>query len=540
MVTRRPTHANHAKPTVAKKRLANRRAASSGGTLYAGGKSSSRGGHVSNVAGFGGAHSNGTSRSGGAPNVGNVAGFGSGGSVGSSGSHRRSSASNAARGSSNGSPTARSTGGGDGMRIPTPNGGEILLTRRHFLYGALGAGALAAIGGGASVIIEQTKHDPDDDIVVLEVPESAVMASGSEAFEATYTLAEDPATLMSLAGSFELPYGTLVWASDDSIAACLVPTDQGTPLTQVALLSLGSGAYPIVLEQAVGSDLGFEIYDVRATSSTLVWTEADILDGVWRVYTARHDGGSIGTPALVEEGDENWEMPTIAAVGTHAFWQVLPKLDGEKKAEPSLLKRATAGASDVETVWTSNGRMASAPYATEDAVIITPRAATTSIHYQLTCLDASSGEVRDTMVLPTSMKPLEAGYGDKGFMFSFDAGYSYGDGIASLGTYTPASPVTDGDYSSAPWFRFSRNPTAAPAWCGPFFMVKATKQVVGINFDTNEYFQLDVKDGSDKYGDYLASTGTRNAVVTFANVDDKPLGGEAKKYCLVRVWTPTA
>ncbi|WP_270295258.1 hypothetical protein [Eggerthella sinensis] len=71
-------------------------------------------------------------------------------------------------------------------------------------------------------------------------------------------------------------------------------------------------------------------------------------------------------------------------------------------------------------------------------------------------------------------------------------------------------------------------------------MVKATKQVVGINFDTNEYFQLDVKDGSDKYGDYLASTGTRNAVLTFANVDDKPLGGEAKKYCLVRVWTPTA
>ena len=116
---------------------------------------------------------------------------------------------------------------------------------------------------------------------------------------------------MSLAGSFELPYGTLVWASDDSIAACLVPTDQGTPLTQVALLSLGSGAYPIVLEQAVGSDLGFEIYDVRATSSTLVWTEADILDGVWRVYTARHDGGSIGTPASWKRATRTGRCPPL-------------------------------------------------------------------------------------------------------------------------------------------------------------------------------------------------------------------------------------
>ena len=58
---------------------------------------------------------------------------------------------------------------------------------------------------------------------------------------------------------------------------------------------------------------------------------------------------------------------------------------------------------------------------------------------------------------PTSMRPLEAGCSNTGFMFSFDAGYQYGDGIASIGTYTPASAVTDnGDYSNAPWFRFNR------------------------------------------------------------------------------------
>lgn len=536
MVTRRSTHANHAKPTVAKKRLANRRATSNGGALYAGGKTSSRGGHVSNVAGFGGAQGGSGGRSGSAPNVGNVAGYGSNSAIGSGGAHRRASASSTPRGSSSSRPTSRNADGG--LRIPTPNGGEILLTRRHFLYGALGAGALAAVGGGASVIIEQTKNDPDDDLVVLEVPEEAVLSSASDEFSATFTLADDPATLMSLTGSFELPYGSLVWSSDDSVAACLIPTETGKPLTQIALLALGSGVYTTVLEQAVGLDEGFEIYDVRATSSGLIWTEADILDGVWRVYTARSDGSSIGTPTLVEEGDGDWEMPTIAAVNNHAFWQLLPQLSGEKKTEPSLFKRATMGASDTETVWTSNGRMATAPYAANDMVVITPRTDTSSIHYQLTCLDASSGEVHDTMVLPTSMKPLEAGYGETGFVFSFDAGYQYGGGIASLGTYAPASAVSDGNYSAAPWFRFSRNPTAAPAWCGQYFMVKAKTQVVGINFDTNEYFQLDVKSGSDDYGDYLATTGSRDSVVTFANVDDKPLDGEAKQYCLVRVWSP--
>lgn len=539
MATRRPTHANHAKPTVAKKRLANRRAASDGGTLYAGGKTSSLGGHVGNVAGYGGSYGSTGSRKGGAHNVGNVAGYGSNSHMGSVGTRTRSStASSTPRNARSSTPTSRNSDGG--VRVPTPSGGELLLTRRHFLYGALGVGTLAAVGGGASVIIEQTKSDPNDDLTVLEVPESSVLSSTSDEFANTFSLAEDHAALVNQVGNFELPYGSLVWVSDDSLAACLIPGEEAKPLTRVALLSLNSGQYTTVLEQAVGMSEGFEIYDVRATSSGLIWAEADILDGVWRVYTAQHNGATVGTPILVEEGDGQWEMPTLAAVGSRAFWQLMPKLTGTMKSEPSLFKRATMGASDTETVWTSIGRMATAPYATEDSVVITPRTDTTSIHYQLTCIDANSGETRDTMVLPSSMKPLEAGYGNTGFMFSFDAGYQYGDGIASLGTYAPASKVTDGNYSAAPWFRFSRNPTAAPAWCGSFFMVKSKTQVVGINFDANTYFQLDLKSGADDYGEYLASTGSRNAVVTYTNIDDKPLDGEAKKYCLVRVWMPVS
>ena len=135
---------------------------------------------------------------------------------------------------------------------------------------------MAAVGGGASVVIEQTKNDPDDNLVVLKVPEDAVLSSASDEFTNTFVQAEDPTTLMNQVGNYELPYGSLVWANDDDLAACLLPTDTGKPLTQVALLSLSSGNSTVVLEQAVGSDEGFEIYDVRATSSGLIWAEADL------------------------------------------------------------------------------------------------------------------------------------------------------------------------------------------------------------------------------------------------------------------------
>ena len=305
------------------------------------------------------------------------------------------------------------------------------------------------MGGGASVVIEQTKNDPDDNLVVLKVPEDAVLSSASDEFTNTFVQAEDPTTLMNQVGNYELPYGSLVWANDDDLAACLLPTDTGKPLTQVALLSLSSGTPPWCWSRPSDRRRLRNLRRARHILGSHLG-RGGILDGVWRIYTARTDGAALGNPALVEEGDGDWEMPTIAAVGNRAFWQVLPKASGPKKTEPSLFKRATMGANDIETLWTSIGRMATAPYATGDSVVITPRTDTSSIHYQLVRVDANTGEALDTMALPTSMKPLEAGYGNTGFMFSFDAGYQYGGGIASIGTYTPASAVTNGDYSNAP------------------------------------------------------------------------------------------
>ena len=427
-----------------------------------------------------------------------------------------------------------------GYEVKLPGGNQVLLTRRHFLYGAAGLAALAVAGTG-SYVYDQVSEKNSGSVSTLSVPEDAVFTTDD------CELLEDSSSAIQLVTQKELTYGTLVWANDDTWAACLIPCEEAKPLAQIGMLSLTSGSLNVLVKNAVGESEGFEIYDVRACANGLVWTEADIMDGIWRVYSATTDGGSIGAPALVEEGDGNWEMPTLAATGNHAWWQVLPRTDGAYSMENSKLKRAPFGSTEVEEVYASEGRMCTPIYATAEGVVITPRAKTSGTYYQLTYLN-SKAEVVDSLILPSSMRPIEAGYGATGFNFAYDAIYSYGGGIANLGTYTPATAVSavgadetgavgSEAYSAPTWFRFPRTPTAGPAWCGRWFMVKSTTAVAGIDFENRQYFTLEVKSGSDSYGDYLATTGTQSRIVTFANIDHVSLEGETQKCCLVRVWS---
>ena len=443
-------------------------------------------------------------------------------------------------------PTVRVTEGRSeqGIKVPAPGGGQVLLTRRHFLYGAIGIGALAVVGGGIGVGVNAASKANEPTFNTLTVSKDAV-TSCSAATPGDFTEIEDSSTVLGLSGTYELPYGTLVWASNDSVAACLVPTDGSKPLTKVVLLSLSSGNQTTAISQAKGQEEGFEIYDVRACATGIVWTEANILDGTWRIYSAGLSNGELGTAALAEEGGADWETPTLAASSGYAFWQVLPKKDGSASKEASRLMRARFGSSDTEEAYTSKGRMCTPPYATGDSVVITPRAAASSSRYQLTRIDAQSASVVDSLVLPSSMKPLEAGYGDTGFMFSFEAIYNFGEGIANLGTYIPAStvqPDTDAQgnasYSLVPWFRHGVTPTAPPAWCGGWIIAKDSYNVCGFSPESKQYFMLEVKSGAPSFGDYLASTGSVKRVVTYSNIDNTTLQGESQQYCCVRVWEP--
>ena len=136
--------------------------------------------------------------------------------------------------------------------------------------------------------------------------------------------------------------------------------------------------------------------------------------------------------------------------------------------------------------------------------------------------------MRESLTLPASMRPLEAAYVNGRFSFTFDSIYTYGEGLASLGTYAPVSNDTGGQ-----WFCFDRNPLCAPAWCGGSLVVKSTRTVAGVNLSTREMFSLDCPDDCDNYGDFLASQGDVNSLVTYLGMSTN----EDDAYTLVRVWT---
>lgn len=249
---------------------------------------------------------------------------------------------------------------------------HVVITRRQLLYGAVG---VAALGGAGFAYSQYSRKKAEESAVnSLAVSNDAVLSSNDleQAKASAYVTRE---------ASFHLPYGTLLWCDDDSVAACLLPGEAANPLTQIALLWLSSGNYPVVREQAVGQSEGFNIFDVRATSEGLVWVECNVLAGTWRVYTASMDSeGSVGNSILMDEGDANWEAPSITMVGNMAFWQVLPTKTGEMSKEDSLLKKAPVGTENVSVVLSSHGRMATAPYPYADSVICTPRAEAGSVH----------------------------------------------------------------------------------------------------------------------------------------------------------------
>lgn len=422
--------------------------------------------------------------------------------------------------------------------------GKILLNRRTVIYGSIGAGAVLLGGAGIKFITDSVNKGLNS-VDALSVSKSKVLSSDD--------LKEDEQCWLNIKHEVSLPYGSLAWANSSSIITCLIPNEKAKPLCTVDLIDTNSANRINVLNQSEGLKQGFEIYDARANDKGIIWTEVNILQNEWKIYASAFSDGYSLSPTLIDKGDAPWETPTIAINNKFAYWQVLPKANGPnnkmlsslRKVEINNIKQNNMTTDQVKndddiknnsnTVYTSNGRMATPVYAYEDGVVLTPRTTTNNIYYQLTLLD-NDDKIKDSLTLPQNMKPLEAGYGKNGFNFSFDAIYNYGEGLANLGTYTPLTKANE-NYTNLDWINFSRNPSAAPAWCDDLFIIRSTLSVCALNFNNQTYCILERPNASDDYGDYLASSGNCDNIVTFANIFDQPVVGEEKKYCLLRIWS---
>lgn len=424
----------------------------------------------------------------------------------------------------------------DGLHVPTGTG-EVTFTRRQLLIGAGVAAGLVAVGGIASAYQNSQRNAasfdtltvPNDQVITLD-GFSQVKAKGR----------------ISRLGSYQLPYGTLMWCNSSKVAVCLLPTSKAKPLVTMALFSLADGSTATVLRRAKGQSEGFGVYDARCSDAGAVWVEENILTGAWRIYTAPLDGLSLGSATKVDEGDSSTETPTIAAVDDNAFWQVMPPAptddSGTVDGQSAVRTAPFAAPSQVRTVFTCDGRMDTPVSAGDGGVVITPPHEGAGSYCQLTLINAA-GQVLDALTLPSGMTPQNVGYGPTGFTFAFPDIYDYGDGISQLGTYAPLAKPADGNYSGQTWFRFGRTPTQAACWCGPRLMVKSSRAVAGINLTDRTYFTLSLENGAQDYGDCLASAGAHKKLVTFQNVDNteaRETGAASStgqaKYCLVRVW----
>lgn len=425
------------------------------------------------------------------------------------------------------------------------------ITRRGFVRGAFGVAAAATLGGAAltgtacssggnetdtgsaSSSAESAAESILSSLSPIEVTQDRVFTTEGCAY------LENAAEAVILAAQAHLPYGTMLWASDNDCAACLLPCETSDPLTKVGVLSFDTGIMTTVLKEAVGAQNGFEIYDVRANRQGVVWTESDILNQKWRIYTATlsaimTDEAILGPPILAAEGTGEWRLPELAVSGAFAFWQLCPDPDGPAKKEHSLLVRNAFGApaSEAKVVYESNGSMACSPSTSANGIVIAPRDENSNRSYVLVHIDADSGQVTDGMLLPSSMRPAFVSYGNSGFSFAFDSIYNYGDGISNLGTYTPAAAgETDGE-----WFSFARTPFTEPAWCGNWFVVKSTSVIAGIDLAGKRYFTMAPEHATQGYGEFLASAGATDRFATYANIDYTPLNGERITECNVRIW----
>ena len=405
-------------------------------------------------------------------------------------------------------------GGGDSQDF-APFDGK--LSRREFL--AAGAGATLAVLGSTMVLSGCSSESEESIAEELEVAEDQVVLSSDFAeVDISKCANEDVGQ--------DLPMGAIGNMDCDDIAVMIYPGDSTNILTQMGLLDVTGGGVTSVLSQAVGHDDGYVIYDARCNDDLIVWVESNMFTDDWRVYMAKvRSATGIGSPMLVDEGDEEYDPPMLCVSGNRAFWTMMPSLDGTLTSTDSYLKYASLSDATPKIAYTSEGRMATNPQASDGIVAFVPRADTSSTRYQMTAMDASSLEILSAQVLPSSMKPYDVIYIDGSFVFSIEQSYSYGDGIANFGTYAKMD--------STNYMRFNRTPLDTPAKCGSYLLVKSTKSVLGIDMDAQSYFVIPTYSGCESYGDFLLSTGTTSRIVTYTSVPDEDGSGDG----LVRVRT---
>ncbi len=383
-------------------------------------------------------------------------------------------------------------------------GGAGGITRRRFTIGsavAAGAGVVAVnLVGCSSDSSTTTTGEPQ---VVTDDSEIVTVLSDYENADNPYEASQ----------TWTLPLGTLLFHSEGSWAAALLTPESSQHPNTLGVLSLSSGDITTIREDPVMGS-GYEFFDVRCGTGVYAWVEIDYSDRSWVLFGQAYASAAVsGDPVELDEGDIDWEPPRFTVWNSSVIWQRMPLSSGSASSEYSHCYQWSVGSADAQEIWTSPGRFATIPRVVDGILTIAPRVLEDEgVYYGMTAVDLTDGNYTkiDQLVLPSSVSPFEAAYMNETFAFSIEADYSSRGSLGYMGTFIGRE--------GGPYIYVRREPHAQVAANGTSYFIKSLTSHLIVNTEDETYATLRAPDRSVDYGDWLASEGMADQLLTYATI----------------------
>lgn len=382
------------------------------------------------------------------------------------------------------------------------------MTRRGLFRATAATGVAATIG-----VLAGCKHGDDGANQPVVVDESQATSILDTYSEADLDLVEQ--------GSWTVALGNVLHPGQGGWIPCTTAGSSATPMVKGSAFSTSSGEVVEVVSAPRASDANnVVIYDVRCSDSVYAWSELNILTHEWALYAAAFSGGALaGSVTSLWSADAEYDPPTFAVTGSSVIWQVMPSTSGSKTTEHSFCYLWKVGESSAQAVVESPGRFATEPAPSGSTVTLVPRVnADQGTYYGITAysLDDDLSTQVDQLVLPASVRPLNAVRIGDSFAFSIEASYSSGGLLGTMGTYIGTS--------EGPFIMLSREPSAGVVGRDGRYVIKSRSSYFVADTKEKTYAVLGATNRCIDYGEYPARYGESDTFVTFATVKAQDTG----------------
>lgn len=384
------------------------------------------------------------------------------------------------------------------------------ITRRALIGGAVATGVVASVAVGLSKC-HRTQNEPDG------TPQYVEDSSATNITKAY----EQKSFNLEAAATWQLPLGTVLHAAPGVWRPALAQGDTAAHMLKACALSTTSGELLDVVTSTQNTKATWLMYDARCSDKVFAWVELDTLTRSWVLYgSAFADGALTGKTSKLWEADANYDPPSVACWDECILWQVTPAHGGSKTSESSFCYLWQAGDKQAEAKIESPGRFATPLSISGDCAILSPRVnASSGTYYGITAYDLRDKleSQIERLVLPQSIRPFFATrVGDK-FVFSVEANYASGGLFGKMGTYIGGK---DG-----PFVYLSREPAAQVSGTkAGVYAIKSGASYFIVNTQDNAFDILTAANRSLDYGEYPASEGESDMLVTYSTVKDQSSG----------------